>query len=371
MRVLLFTTAQLVLGSGSGIRAGLIAEGLSKHGAQVGIVSAGVPNHFVSMGIVSYLYRPELDWSDLLAEAIRDFKPNILYGITEGMADIVGCAARKNGLPFVYDLHGIGVVEILELGCGHGPYLERLRDSFRWLSWVPQANAITVANPTLVGLARRVNRHVCPIIGMTDVEHFSPHGQVAVVEDGGARFRVLYAGNYYRWQGIDLLFATMTQLAVQQLPVSFTLVGSIGKSGLIPGWQERFPKRMLTTIEHLPYEQVPAYYRAASALVIPRPFMLSTYCAFPQKLVDYMASGTVVIATDLAPHRWALQQPPAGILCPASAIGLADGIRAAMDTGRATACAKEARRRAEQLFCHLRQTARIYALFADIISGNL
>ncbi len=371
MRILIFCSADLGIGSGSEVRARLIALGLARHGADVHVVASGIPGAFASLGIGGTPLAPGRPWPEAIAAAADSFRPDILYGITEAGADAVMAVARARGVPAAYDLHGIGFVEVVELGSAYGSRLKRIGNSLRWLSRIPRADGVTVANPELYPVVRAVNRKAVPVVGMTDVSHFRPEGPAVRLGTDPGKIQVLFAGNYFRWQGVDLFLSAIGILARDREPFEFHLLGSVGKRGDSAGPRRgALPDGAVHYRESVDYEVVPDYYRGADVLVIPRPFMLSTHLAFPQKLVDYMASGRTIVATDLAPHRFALQSPPAGILCRRTAQALADGIRRTKDERLRAELSANARSRAVAAFCHAKQTGKVLDLFSGILAGR-
>lgn len=368
LRILIFCAADLNRCSGSVVRARLIAEGLSRCGGIVHAVAFGIPPHFREKGIEGTTVGPGERWDEAILASISSFRPDILLGITEAGADAVAMAGGRSRCPVVFDLHGIGAVEIIELGGEYGPRWRRLRDSCRWLSRIPRAAAITVANPTLHTVLKPFNRRTIPVIGMTDVSLFRPDGPSVALGRDREKLQVLYAGNCFRWQGVDLLVEAMKILLRDREPMEFTLMGTPRRDErVISGWRASLPEDAVHFLDGVDYSRVPEYVRGADILVIPRPFMLSTYLAFPQKLVDYMASGRIIVATNLAPHRFGLSEPPSGILCPPTVPGIVEGLRMAKDRPLRESLSANARRRALELFCHLRQTARMYSLFGEIV----
>jgi hypothetical protein len=249
-------------------------------------------------------------WDEAILSSISSFRPDILLGITEAGTDVLADAADRFRCPVVFDLHGIGAIEIIELGKEYGPRWERVRTSCRWLLRIRRASAITVANPTLFTLLKRFHRQTVPIIGMTDVSLFSPEGAAVPLGRDRTKLQVLYAGNCFKWQGIDLLVKAIDILLRDREPLEFTLMGTARRDDRITeSWRASLPTDVVHFRDAVDYNKVAEYVRGADALVIPRPFMLSTYLAFPQKLVDYMASGRAIVATNLAPHRFALSSP--------------------------------------------------------------
>jgi len=367
MKVLIFAPS-LDINSGSGIRARLIIEGLRHWGIEVTVAARSVPTSLLENGVSFCKLHDAGDWANSLYSAICIEHPDIIYGITEALADIVLATGNKAGLPVAFDLHGIGAIEVFELGAGHGPRWARLCDSLRWLAAVRKANVVTVANPTLMPILRSFCHKVLPVFGITNISHFSPNGPATLLGDDPKRIKVLYAGNHYRWQGMDLLIEALRCLKGNVEQIHVLCLGSVGRNEQqVVDWQSEFPKGVLEFRGSVDFMDVADYYRGADVLIIPRPFLLSTYFALPQKLVDGMASGRAIIATDIAPHRWALQSPVAGILCPATGQGLAHCLKNINNKELLHELGQNARMRAVSNFCHLLQTHNIVQCFQEVV----
>lgn len=370
MRVLIFCTANLGIGTGSGIRARLITEGLVQCGAKIWLVSAGAPDHFYKSEIGISSFENPASWESTLRDAAHRFEPEVALGITEAGTDIV-LRVSQGRYPVIFDLHGIGVIEVMELGKGYGSRLPRILRSAKWLSKIPRADAITVVNPSLVPIFSILNRAVTPIIGMVDIDRFSPDGPSKSLGQDDSSVQVLYAGNFLKWQGVDLLIEAIDMLINSDEPFEFTLLGPMGKkTEYFRDKIRSFDQKRVHLEEPVDYELIPEYYRAADVLVIPRPRMISTYMAFPQKLVEYMASGSAIVATDLKPHRWALSHSRSAILCPPTPAGIADGLRELKDPATRDRISRRARRRAEQEFSHVIQAQRMINLFEYIRANH-
>lgn len=352
--MLLFCAADLTRAGGSCIRARLIADGLSGLGAAVFVLAGGIPPELAARGIEGEALGGDRPPERAIAEAAARFRPDVLLGVTEGSADAVLSAGRSIGVPVVFDLHGLGFVEVLELGRGFGDRIPRLRNSLRWILAMRRADAVTVANPGLLPVLRRLNPNTFPLFGMTDLALFSPSPP-----QGGNECHVLYAGNFLPWQGVGLLVEAIRLLKGRGAPVRFTLQGDPGGCPEVASWRREFPGPGVRFLPPTDYREMPAAMADADVVVVPRRFMLSTYLAFPQKIPDAMAAGRTIVATGLMPHRWALADPPAGILCPPTAEGLAGGILEAADPALRARLGACARGIAETRFGHVRQAERL------------
>lgn len=372
MKILIFCPA-LGLTSGSGIRARLLAEGLKRAGGDIAVVSSGIPSDWSCDDIRLFNLEPGQTCQKSLLSAAQSFSPDFIYGITEAGADAVRMVAEKLSCHAALDLHGLGFIEVLELGAGYGPRLPRVIASLKWLSNARSVDLVTVANPRLFPLIKYLNRKTFPLFGGTDISLFTPQGKVQKLGCDPDAIQVLYAGNYHKWQGVDLLFEAIRSLGEDIQTFEFTFMGSVGQHReKVLEWQARLPAGRIHFVEAVDYSLVPNYYRGADVLVIPRPFMLSTYLAFPQKLSDYMASGRVVLATDLAPHRWALVQPQSGLLCPSTPGGLATALLDCKDIELRQTLGVRARERAVALFCHLQHGKNLLSIFEEhlVVSRN-
>lgn len=370
MRIIVFCSGNLDVGSGSEVRARLIAKGLRRLGAEIAVVATGTPKIFTELGIMSYLLADEQPWHNILEQAVLEFKPDIIYGITEACTDLVRQVGRKHHCKIAYDLHGIGLIEILELGGGHGSRLIRSWNSLKWLAEVPKADLVTVANPTLVPIIKLLNARAIPVIGMADTSKFSPTGPTVELGQHPHHLQVLYAGNFYKWQGIHLLVQAIPLVLQQDPNFEFTLLGSVGKrQALVEKWQRQLPTESVHFQESVNFAEIANYYRGADILMIPRPFMLSTYLALPQKITEYMLSERAIVATNLAPHRWALGSDPlCGILCRPNPMAIAQGILECRDHNLRATVAKNARARALDWFDHDKQCQTIYQALQNLLN---
>ncbi len=337
-------------------------------GEAVSVITSSIPPDLEVRGVSSHILTTRQSWHKVIVNAIKREHPDILYGITEGFADLVLSVGFQTDIPVAFDLHGIGFIEVLELGHGYGPRFKRILNSLQWLQAARKAEIVTIANPTLLPLLQPFCRKVLPVFGMTDINHFSPDGPTEGWPENETRLKILFAGNHYRWQGLDLLVAALRNLGESARDFQILCLGSVGRDeARIMEWQTGLPSGLLEFREAVDYQLVASYYRGADALVIPRPFMFSTYLAFPQKLVDGMATGRAIVTTNLAAHRWALETPPAGIIATTTPNDLAKSIQRIQDKELLQQLGFNARKRAEIDFSHLHQTKQILDSFKMIV----
>lgn len=72
----------------------------------------------------------------------------------------------------------------------------------------------------------------------------------------------------------------------------------------------------------LPHSEIPALMAETDIAISPLPDIESYRISFPAKLLEYMASGTVIIASDIPPHRRLIQDGETGYLYDTTTEGL-------------------------------------------------
>jgi glycosyltransferase involved in cell wall biosynthesis len=136
---------------------------------------------------------------------------------------------------------------------------------------------------------------------------------------------VTYVGSFANFQGLDLLFHAMPRVCQADERVHFVVVG--GTPGEI-GRQERLLARKglvhaVTFLGRVTPVDLAAVLAASDILVAPR---LEGAIA-PMKVLDYLQSGTAIVATDSPANRDVLT-PEVAMLTPARPDAFADGILA-------------------------------------------
>jgi len=138
---------------------------------------------------------------------------------------------------------------------------------------------------------------------------------------------VVYTGSFVALQALDLLLDAIPTVLERVPNTTFLLVG--GTAGEIETLAAQ--ARRLGILDHVilepsvPQSAIPAYLAAADVLVSPRVQGINS----PGKLLNYLASGRPVVATDTLVHNQLLT-PKSAILTPPTAPGLAGGLITAL-----------------------------------------
>jgi glycosyltransferase involved in cell wall biosynthesis len=132
---------------------------------------------------------------------------------------------------------------------------------------------------------------------------FKPSGKGALIRKKHGiigKSVIGYIGTFYEWQGVEDLVRAFSLVAKEKPEVRLLLVGDgpdferIKKiiDGLHIG-----DKVILTSL--VPPAEVPHYFEAIDVFVIARPSTISTQTAVPLKLMEAMAMGKAIIATNV------------------------------------------------------------------------
>lgn len=176
-----------------------------------------------------------------------------------------------------------------------------------------RAAAVVANSDGLADLARRFapDQPVAIVPNGVDTALFSPAPLSAGLEErpAGEELRLLFVGRLVRQKGVDLILKAMTALPAC---VTLRVVGdggaraeleaqavALGLSGRVAfeGWRDR--------------ADLPGLYRSADAFVFP-----SRDEGMPNVVLEAMASGLPVVATDIAGNRDLVLDGETGLLLP-------------------------------------------------------
>jgi len=128
---------------------------------------------------------------------------------------------------------------------------------------------------------------------------------------------------YNPWKGADVLL----KVAQQEQDLSFVFVG--GEPDEIKVLRKLYPEANILFLGQRASSEVPLFMRAADVLVLPNKAgdIHSKRYTSPLKLLEYMASGTPVAASDLPSVRELLSEDECVFAAPDDAASLASAIR--------------------------------------------
>lgn len=137
---------------------------------------------------------------------------------------------------------------------------------------------------------------------------------------------VLYSGHLYEWKGIYTLLDS-----TKHWPKDFALCILGGTKDDIAKVKEYIKSKDITNavfLGYVDYTKVPEYLASADILVLPNSSKdkFSYSYTSPLKLFEYMASGNVIVSSDLPSIRQVLNEGNSILVQPDDAKALADGI---------------------------------------------
>lgn len=279
----------------------------------------------------------------LLAHLTRR-RYDVLYAHEEGalLARLAGAIFR---IPYIYDMHSSLPLQITDWKFSSRASVIA---AFRWVERmsVRGACAVVAISPAVARAARNAGPDTpCVLLA----NHFEGAQVVGSDEIAAVRTRhniplerklVVYTGSFVALQALDLLLDAIPTVLERVPNTAFLLVG--GTAEEIEGLKSQ--ARRLGILDHVilepsvPQSAIPAYLAAADVLVSPRVQGINA----PGKLLNYLASGRPVVATDTLVHNQLLT-PKSAILTPPTAAGLAGGLVTALtDPARVAEVTKSA-----------------------------
>ncbi|MEP6519388.1 glycosyltransferase family 4 protein [Microcoleus vaginatus] len=197
-------------------------------------------------------------------------------------------AAVKNGIPAIYEQHHHENKQF-ESGIVRNPLFQisvTVADTVRHsmiLNGMPPEKVITLHNGfNHLFLARQTEA--------------AQNWRQQLLEDERQHLAV-YAGGLYPFKGVDMLVDV-----AQELPlVQFAIAG--GDSSQVTAYQQLAKDKQVNNIQflgYLPQNQLASLLQAADVLTHPHCLTEAATFTSPLKLFDYMASGTPIVATEIA-----------------------------------------------------------------------
>lgn len=197
------------------------------------------------------------------------------------------------------------------------------------------------------------------IIGMgVDVEAFSAPNRSDSADGHDDGWTITYIGAVRETRNLEQVLGAMAEL---EDDVTFRIAGQgpdQAVDALIEEAERLGVSDQVDWLGFVPHEDIPALLSNTDFAVSPLPDIESYRISFPAKLLEYMAAGTVVVATDLPAHRALVEDDVNGCIY--------DGSRA--DLVETIADCTENERRMNELKEQARETAERYDW--DVVVGE-
>jgi len=329
---------------GVGIYVYEMSRFLAKMGHRVFVITEAIdhPLDYVDRGV--HIFRVRLRKNhifDSVRDKLKGFVERLEYSysvskmmeavVPQYKIDIVeSCEARAEG--FWYYLFRKNPPLVIKL---HTPEsivfrLDQVRQTqdYKYISrlegwWISRANRLIGLSQAIVSLTSRYFRirlNGIPIVpNPINIEFFKPNPAVKK-ED----FRVLYVGRLEFRKGVHLLIRAIPQVLEKIPQAKFIFIGNdCGmKNYLLNKISEFGIKDSVEFIDQVPRENLISYYQQSALCVVP-----SLWENHPYVILEAMACGKPVIATDIGGIPEIIKDKISGILVPpGSVLSLADSI---------------------------------------------
>ena len=318
--------------------------------------------------------RPVLDLSLLLVahrESVR-FRPHLLHAhLHEGIA--IGVALRaRHGVPLVADLQGSLVAELVDqrVLADAGVAASIVRRVEGWLVRRPTRVLTSSSHGATLLAAQGVDRRILTTLpDGVDIEVFCPgSGDPEMVQRLGLTGKrvVVFLGVLTDYQGVDVLLDVAAILARSDMNAHLLVLGYPNEAHYQAAAARRGLDGIMTFPGRVPYAEAPSWLRLGEVAVSPKRSLTEAN----GKLLNYMACGLPVVATDTPVNRELLGDH--GVFAP---VGDAEQFAALIldllaDASRARGVGQALRDRAESMFSWKAIASRLETVYRDTIAGR-
>lgn len=236
-------------------------------------------------------------------EIVRKFNPDVILSINYPSALIGHYFSRRLHTPHVIDVHSL-VADDLYFMKGQSRYsLGSIYLSFLEKYIYSKATKLLSVSYCLADKLRQINPNVGIVPIGTDIDHLnnlSKDGEVMKMRKTKKDcVFVGYAGNFYQYQGLKYLFAAIRKFEPKHLKIHFVFIGAHEKYEDQNVISELIKRGDVTFFGIQPYERTMKILSSLDVLVVPRNNDVINTLSFPSKLIEYMGSRKVVIASNI------------------------------------------------------------------------
>jgi glycosyltransferase involved in cell wall biosynthesis len=343
-------------------------------GARVTLIAPGAPDHpvdgiaFQSLpswgGRAGRPFRwPVLWWKAwrLKADVYHFHDPELLpWGL------LLHWVTRK---PVIYDSH------------------EYLREDISTKHWIPRQ----IRGPLsrfADWFEKRVAKRLSAVVTVTEdmgerfrafqprvavVRNLPPASARPTADEGERKPDVVYAGLLNAARGLDILYETARVVHEAHPETRFRMIGNVEWHEVDPALQEKTAGEWQAVgvdfVGTVPFEEVAPLLARGSIGWLPRsPHDLNNLLAWPNKLVEYMAAGLPIVASDLPTQAAVIAEAGCGVVVDAiSPAAHAAAINELLDNPeRARALGSAGREASETKFTWEAEAQKLQALYREL-----
>lgn len=270
-----------------------------------------------------------------LEQVARQTRPNLLHAHSPSLNGMAALQVGKRlGLPVVYEVRAFWEDAAVDHGTSsEGGLRYRLTRGLETYV-LRRADAVTTIceglRGAIIGERGVPPERVTVIPNAVDITRFKPDANpdpALKAELGLDQGPVVgFIGSFYAYEGLDLLINALPRLLERVPDARLLLVGG--------GFQDQQLRRLTSELGlgervlftgRVPHQEVGRYYDLVDLFAYPRHSMRLTDLVTPLKPLEAMASGRLVVASDVGGHRELIRDRETGYLFRAGdAAALAD-----------------------------------------------
>jgi PEP-CTERM/exosortase A-associated glycosyltransferase len=264
-----------------------------------------------------------------ISEVIAAEKPDIVQAHSPVLVGLPALwAARKAGIPLVYEVRGLWEDAAVDLGhCREGDLRYRISRGLETYLLRRADGVATLCQSMRAELAGRGidAARIAVVPNAVDVDRFRPTAAKddALLAELGLQGRRLlgFIGSFYHYEGIDLLLDALPAIRARHPDVALLLVGGGPMEAELKAQVARLGLQDVVRFTgRVPHEQVGRYYDLVDLLVFARKRIRLTELVTPLKPIEAMAEGRVVLASDVGGHREQIVDGQNGFLFAADSV---------------------------------------------------
>ena len=258
-----------------------------------------------------------------LLEITRTYPVRILYAHSPALCGLAGLqAARKRGLPFVYEIRAFWEDAANQDGAGASSLLWRSRLTHGLETYVARnADAVAaIAKPMLDDLKTRgiSSNRLFHVPNGVDTARFEPGNRDEnLAHELGLVDRPVFGffGSLYRYEGVSWLIRAASQLRSRGHRFSVLIIGrGEDQAAIADAVRECDASSYVRSLDHVSHEQISRYYSVLDISVYPRRSLRLTELVTPLKPLEAMALGKPVLASAVGGIRELVEDGNTGLL---------------------------------------------------------
>lgn len=167
----------------------------------------------------------------------------------------------------------------------------------------------------VITLTKHLKEYICRHYGVkeskvtvvpngADIERFAPKDEY---QHKAAQLKnsldihgkvIMYAGIMDKINGIDILANVIPSMLAKKTDICFIFLGEPMENNKLRQLRDNYPGNV-KLFPSVPYDTMPYYYGMCDIFVIPRPSTISAETIIPLKILEVMAMGKTVVASDV------------------------------------------------------------------------